>query len=151
MKVTKRNGEKQELSIDKISFRLKKIVKEMGITIDTDNIVIETVNSLIDGIAVSDLDDITARIAISHSISDPGYGKLAAGIVVSNLHKNTSAYFSEFIQQSASLGLVSKELSDIVKNNKEFLNDIVKNERDYLFDYFGFKTLVNPRHRIGTF
>lgn len=141
MKVTKRNGRIQELSIDKISFRLKKIAKEQNLSIDTDIITIETVNSLVDNISVGDIDIITARISISHSINNPDYGKLAAGIVVSNLHKNTSSYFSECVKECNSLGLVSEELANTVEENKEILNNTINHERDYLFDYFGFKTL----------
>ena len=40
-----------------------------------------------------------------------------------------------------SIHLISKEVYDIVLENKKKLNDVIKYERDFNFDYFGYKTL----------
>jgi ribonucleoside-diphosphate reductase alpha chain len=77
------------------------------------------------------------------------FGKLAARLVISNLHKNTTECFSEVMeklyQNIDSNGnpapVLADDIIEIVRNNKDILNETVDYTRDYLFDYFGFKTL----------
>ena len=82
-------------------------------------------------------------------IENPDYGKLAAAIIISNHHKNTSPSFSETIQimydnkdvEGNSSPLINDKLYEVVMKNKEKLNSYIDHDRDYSFDYFGFKTL----------
>ena len=69
-------------------------------------------------------------------------------VAISNNHKNTSPSFSECISilynnysNEIHNPLISKNVYDIVNENKEKLNDIIDYNRDFLIDYFGFKTL----------
>ena len=82
---------------------------------------------------------------------NPDYIELARRITISNLHKETSPSFSETISQlynnkdihENNSPLVSKELFNIVNDNKTKLNSYLlrKEQRDYNIDYFGLKTL----------
>ena len=88
-------------------------------------------------------------MCISMVTDNPEYGVLASRIIISNNQKNTSPSPSETIsilynatdKYGESIHLISKEVYDIVVENKKKLNDVIKYERDFNFDYFGYKTL----------
>lgn len=147
MKVLKRNGDYQTLSFDKVIYRLEKLAKIHNNFIsklnetDTDIISQEVIKNIYDGVKTSELDEVSARIAISYSTENPQYGELASRIVISNMHKNTSECYSQVCEELFMNGLISKEIYEIVKNNKDIINNSIDNDRDYLFDYFGFKTI----------
>jgi len=151
MKIVKRNGEIENLSIDKILYRLKKIKNDSSLgklSIDTDIIALKVVSSIYDGVSSSELDEEAARISISMT-ENFEYGKLASRIIISNLHKNTTECFSDIMENLYGNMDIndthSPVLSDIyikfVRDNKDILNELADYKRDYLFDYFGFKTL----------
>ncbi len=152
MKIKKRNGTFEKLSFDRISYRLKKLSKDPNLgklnKIDIDVITQKVVSRLYDEITSSEIDEESARIAIN-MIENEEYPKLAARIVVSNLHKNTIECFSEVMgllhQNVDSNGnpapIVSDVFMEFVTKYKNELNEYIDYTRDYIFDYFGFKTL----------
>ena len=152
MKIKKRDGRLEQLSIDKIIYRLKKLKNDVSLgkltTIDTDPIALKIVSSIYDGVSSSELDEETARISISMT-ENLEYAKLASRIIISNLHKNTSECFSDNMEKLYnnidSNGVHSPILSDtgieFIRQNKDILNETCDYTRDYIFDYFGFKTL----------
>ncbi len=152
MKIKKRNGTFEKLSFDRISYRLKKLSKDPSLgklnKIDIDVITQKVVSRLYDEITSSEIDEESARIAIN-MIENEEYPKLAARIVVSNLHKNTIECFSEVMgllhQNVDSNGnpapIVSDVFMEFVTKYKNELNEYIDYTRDYIFDYFGFKTL----------
>ena len=147
MKVVKRNGETEDVSFDKVLKRLQQ--KSHGLTVDVFDIAQKVVSRIYDGVNTSELDELAAQLCSSMMIENPDYGKLAAAIIISNHHKNTSPSFSETIQimydnkdiEGNSSPLVNDKLYEVVMKNKEKLNSYIDHERDYSFDYFGFKTL----------
>lgn len=153
MKVVKRSGEKEELSFNKVLYRLRKLVndKNLGIlsNIDPDVISQQVINNIFDGVKTSELDEVSARIAIGLSTEHPEYSQLASRIVISNMHKNSTECFSEAMEtlysnkteDNVSVPLIDKEVMNIIRENKEKLNFSIDYHRDYLFDYFGYKTL----------
>lgn len=152
MKIKKRNGTFEKLSFDRISYRLKKLSKDQILgklnKIDIDVITQKVVSRLYDEISSSEIDEESARIAIN-MIENEEYPKLAARIVVSNLHKNTIECFSEvmdLLHSNTDINgnpspIVSDEFMSFVTKYKNELNEYIDYTRDYIFDYFGFKTL----------
>lgn len=147
MKVIKRNGETEEVSFDKVLNRIKKISDNLSVNVF--DIAQKVCSRIYDNVRTSELDELAAHICSSMITDHPDYGSLAARIIVSNHHKNTSPSFSETINilynnsdiHGERNPLVSDEVYEVVMKNKEKLNSYLKYERDYLFDYFGFKTL----------
>lgn len=147
MRVVKRNGEYENVSFDKVLRRLQNLSD--GIDVNVFEIAQKVCSRIFDGVKTSELDELAAQMCSSMMVDHPDYGKLAARIIVSNHHKNTSPSFSETIQlmydnkdaEGNPCHLVSDELYEIVMSNKTKLNSYLDYSRDYNFDYFGFKTL----------
>ena len=145
--VLKRDGEREEVSFDKILRRIKTLSKNLST--NPTRITKEICSQMYNGIKTSEIDELSAQICASLCTEHPDYGTLASRIIISNHHKNTSPSLSETIRtlyenvdkNNNSSPLVSKELYKFVNSNKTKLNDTIKYDRDYLFDYFGFKTL----------
>ena len=144
MKVVKRNGSTQELFFDKITTRIKNLCSEEELEIlDIPMVVQKTISNIYDKIKTSDLDIISSNICASLITKHPFYGNLATKISISNLHKETENTFFDTISilYNNSPSLVTKEIYDIVLNNKDELNNIINNENDYKYTFFGLKTL----------
>jgi len=151
MKIVKRDGKLENLSFDKIRYRLRKIVNEKPVlkNIDSDVIAIETIKILKDNIKTSELDEESAKIANIFSSKHPEYKTLSSRIIISNMHKNTTECFSEMAENAYAnknesdeeCPLISEEIINIIRENKDTLNHYINYSRDYLYDYFGYKTL----------
>lgn len=139
MYVVKRNQEREEVSFDKVLKRLKAISE--GLKVSIFEVAQKVCSRIYDGVKTAELDELAAQLCSSMMLEHPDYGVLAARLIVSNHHKNTSPSFSETIATLFPLNLVSEDLYNIVMANKEKLNNFIDYSRDYLFDYFGFKTL----------
>jgi len=152
MKIKKRDGHLENLSFDKIVYRLKKLANDKTLgqlkSIDTDIIAQKVVSTIYDGVSSTELDEEAARIAISMT-ENLEFGKLASRIVISNMHKNTTECFSQVMENlygnidknGNNAPVLADDIIDIIRKNKDILNDSIDYTRDYKFDYFGFKTL----------
>ena len=149
MYVTKRNGEREIVSFDKILNRIKKLGQEAGIKINYTNLVMKVIDQLFDGISTTQIDELSAEQCASMSSIHPDYNILAGRITVSNHHKNTSASFVDVMTQlyeyrdkhDKQAPLVSDSLIQFVREYGVELEAMVQYDRDYLIDFFGFKTL----------
>ena len=149
MRVTKRNGELQEVAFDKIMERVKKLGQEAGIHINYSSLVMKVIDQLYDTIPTAKIDELAAEQCASLSTNHPDYATLAARIIVSNHQKNTEPIFSNVIMtlnefndiKGNNKPLVSEMLCDFTKYFSKEINEMIDHERDYLIDYFGFKTL----------
>ena len=149
MYVTKRNGQREIVSFDKILQRIKKLGAEAGIKLNYTTLVMKVIDQLYDGISTTKIDELSAEQCASLASTHPDYNTLAGRIVVSNHHKNTPTKFSDAMQKlyehldkhGKQSPLVSVELYDLVLSKKEELDSMCDYNRDYLIDYFGFKTL----------
>ena len=141
MRVTKRNGELQEVAFDKIMERVKKLGQEAGIHLNWTQLVIKIVDQLHDKISTSQIDELTAQQCASLSTLHPDYGTLAGRIVISNNQKNTHPCFHNVVERLYNSSVVSREFYDIVRNGANYFEPMLDYSRDYLIDYFGFKTL----------
>ena len=91
MFVVKRNGEKQEVSFDKILRRIKTLGKEAGLTsVNYSSLCLKVIDQLYDGIPTEKLDELAAEQCASMNTIHYDYGTLASRISISNLQKNTS-------------------------------------------------------------
>jgi ribonucleoside-diphosphate reductase alpha chain len=151
MKIKKRDGRLEQLSFDKILYRLRKIQNDPSLgkleTIDADIIAQKVVSSMYDTISSSELDEEAARISVN-MIENLEYPILASRLIISNMHKNTTECFSDVMEMLYNnvddnenhAPILTEEFIEIVRGNKQ-LNYIIDYSRDYIFDYFGYKTL----------
>ncbi len=152
MKITKRDGSSQQLSFDKIIYRLRKLSNDKSLgtlnSIDPDIIAQRVVSSIYDGVTSCELDEEAARIAIS-MIENPEYQNLASRIIISNMHKSTIECFSEVMENLYNntdkndnhSPVIADDIIEIIRKHKNVINFTINYSRDYLFDYFGYKTL----------
>lgn len=149
MRVTKRNGELQDIAFDKILERVKKLGQEAKININYSSLVMKVIDQLYDKIPTSKIDELAAEQCASMSTLNPDYGILAGRIIVSNHQKNTDPNFYMVVNRLYNFRdingkkkpLLSNTLFEFVATYTQEIEDMIDYERDYLIDYFGFKTL----------
>ena len=149
MRVTKRNGELEEIAFDKILTRIKKLGQEASIQINYQQLVMKVIDQLYDKISTTKIDELAAEQCAALSTLHPDYGTLSGRIIVSNHQKNTDPIFSNVMQtlyefkdkNGNNKPLVSQKLWNFTYEHSEKLNNMIVHDRDYLIDYFGFKTL----------
>ena len=152
MYVLKRSGEREEVRFDAILERISSLTDGLDLKfVDPAEITQRVVDGLYDGIKTTDLDELAAQICASMATVHFDFVRLAARIAISNLHKETSASFSDTVKKlhayvEPRTGLhapfVSDELLELVTLHGEKIDAAVDHSRDYeMFDYFGIKTL----------
>lgn len=149
MNVTKRNGELETVSFDKILQRIKRQGKEVGIKVNYTALAMKVIDQLFDGISTTKIDELSAEQCASMASVHYDYNTLAGRIIVSSHQKNTTESFSKVMEElyafNDKLGkpaqLVSDELIGVVRHYGDTLNNLCDYSRDFLIDYFGFKTL----------
>jgi ribonucleotide reductase alpha subunit len=149
MRVTKRDGELEDIAFDKILNRVKKLGLEANIQINYSSLVMKVIDQLYDKIPTTKIDELTAEQCAVMSTQHPDYAVLAGRVVVSNHQKNTEAslykvmeklYWMEDVHGNHS-PLLSHETWMVISANHDELEQMIDYNRDYLIDYFGFKTL----------
>lgn len=163
MYVTKRDGNQEIVSFDKILKRIKNLGQEANMNpsptgadsyhhrfkINYTALVMKVIDQLYDGISTTKIDELSAEQCASMASIHTDYNALAGRISISNHHKNTTPSFvnamtelySFLDKQGNHSPLVSQELYEIVCKYPTELEDMIVHDRDYLIDYFGFKTL----------
>jgi ribonucleoside-diphosphate reductase alpha chain len=148
MYVTKRNGQREEVSFDKVLNRIKAASK--GLDVNATIIAQKTLARIYNGVSTTELDELSARLAISLASTHPDYGTLAAQIAVSNHQRNTSASFCDVMKllsqqihprTGETFSTISPEFVGLLEGREAIIDAAIVHERDFLFDYFGFKTL----------
>ncbi len=150
MQVIKRNGKREEVSFDKITARVKKLVYGLSDHVSPIKISMKVIEGLYDGVSTSDLDNLAAETSATMAAIHPDYALLASRIAISNLHKNSNKSFTETMEAlynyidpatSQKAGLISDGTIDIIRQHADQLDSAIIYDRDFTFDYFGFKTL----------
>jgi ribonucleotide reductase alpha subunit/intein/homing endonuclease len=149
MRVTKRNGDLEEIAFDKILIRIKKLGQEANININYQQLVMKVIDQLFDTIPTTKIDELAAEQCASLSTLHPDYATLAGRIIVSNHQKNTDSDFSNVMMELYNFvdihgnhnPLVSLQLFSFVNKYSKQLNEMIVHDRDFYIDYFGFKTL----------
>ena len=134
MKVLKRSGKTEEISFDKITKRIKLLCD--GLEVEPSKVTQKTVDSLVDGITTTRIDEISAEVSANMSTDHPDYEVLAARIFASNLQKSCPKTLAEAFAMNPTIDPTVLEFAKI--HSKKL---IIKKERDFLFSYFGLKTM----------
>ena len=149
MQVIKRDGRSEDISFDKILRRVKSIGSEANLTLNYTQFVMRVIDQLHDNITTHQIDELAAEQCATLVTTHPDYGTLASHIVVSNMHKQTDAKFSDAMKRLSSFTnqsgkqttLLDPTVFSFIESNSDALNNMVADRRDYLLDYFGLKTL----------
>jgi ribonucleotide reductase alpha subunit len=149
MRVTKRDGELEDIAFDKILNRVKKLGLEANIQINYSSLVMKVIDQLYDKIPTTKIDELTAEQCAVMSTQHPDYAVLAGRVVVSNHQKNTEASLYKVMEQlywyndvhGKHSPLLSHDTWMVISANHDELEQMIDYNRDYLIDYFGFKTL----------
>ena len=163
MEVIKRDGHREKVSFDKITNRISILCKDLDQKyINPVKVAQKTIVSIYNGITTVELDLQSAKICANMCTDHPDYGKLAANILISNLHKSTESDYEkvieklyhnylteifpdpdklEMVTKKVHVPLISKEVYEFSKENIEKINSLLDYGRDYYYDFFGFQTL----------
>jgi ribonucleoside-diphosphate reductase alpha chain/ribonucleoside-diphosphate reductase subunit M1 len=136
MKVIKRDGQETEMLFDKVTLRLKELCKDLQV--QPDKVAQKVFGSMYDGIRTTEIDEISAEIAISMITDHTDYEVLATRIIVSNMHKSNPTCFSDCMIRLYNDGVVSEQFIKCVSQKHD---QMIDHTRDYKFGYFGLKTL----------
>jgi ribonucleoside-diphosphate reductase alpha subunit len=148
--VIKRDGSRQEVDPEKIRIRLQQLLQGLNTDFLKLDVVVDKVSQgIYDGVRTCDLDNLAAETCAYMNILHPDYSRLAARVVVSNLHKMTKTSFYEVMRDLHLLqdklgrpaSLISDEVFRVIEANREQLEAAIDYSRDFNYDYFGFKTL----------
>lgn len=140
MQVTKRNGQLEPVSFDKITKRISDLTFDLQ-HVDPLVVAKDTINSLFDRISTVQLDILSADICATKGSRFPDYSVLGGRILASNLQKNTSDDLLWTYTQIHKQGIFNDEIFAFVEQNHTALQQMLDYSRDFLFDYFAMKTL----------
>ena len=155
MQVVKRNGEKEDVSFDKVLNRIRK--QADGLEVNPTLIAQRTLARIYDGVKTAELDELAAQLSISLMTTNSDYGILASRIAITNHHCNTSDNFVTVVNTLANqnvkktgetMSIVSDELIELCRKYGDQINAKIDYSRDFLFDYFGFKTLEKLQYLL---
>lgn len=155
MQVIKRNGDREDVSFDKVLSRIQ--TAATGLEVNPTLIAQRTLLRIHDGVKTSELDELAAQLSISLMTTHTDYGTLAARLAITNHHQNTSDRFTDVVDALANqvmektgerTSTVSQELIDLCRLHGDAINQKICHERDHLFDYFGFKTLEKLQYLL---
>jgi ribonucleotide reductase alpha subunit len=155
MQVIKRNGDREDVSFDKVLSRIQ--TAAAGLEVNPTLIAQRTLLRIHDGVKTSELDELAAQLSVSLMTTHTDYGTLAARLAITNHHQNTSDRFTDVVEALANqvmektgerTSTVSQELIDLCRLHGDAINQKICHERDHLFDYFGFKTLEKLQYLL---
>lgn len=136
MKVVKRNGHVTDMLFDKVTLRILELCE--GLNVQPDKVAQKVFSSMYDGMNTSEIDDISADIAINMITDNPDYEILSTRILVSNMHKTFPTCFSDCMMSLYNNKVVSE---NFIKNLTLEMDTWIDHSRDYKFSYFGLRTL----------
>ena len=141
MKVIKRSGDEVEMLFDKVTKRISKLNQAPEfepLNVQPDKVAQKVFQSMYDGISTSEIDNLTAEVAVAMITENPDYETLAMRVTVSNLQKACPKTFSDAMVALHAKGVISDDGFALITPEMDVWID---DKRDYLFGYFGIKTL----------
>jgi hypothetical protein len=98
MRVIKRSGDEVPMLFDKVTKRILKLNSApefQPLNIQPDKVAQKVFTSMYDGITTTEIDNLTAEVAVAMMTEDPDYETLAMRVTVSNLQKTSPKTFSD--------------------------------------------------------
>ncbi len=151
IKVTKRNGKKEPLMLDKILERINQQTYGLDAKwIQPFDIAQKVIEGITPDIETRVLDTLAMETAAALTVKHPDYATLAARIAITSLHKETKKSFSETVKDLYNYvdpktrkhsPVVSETFFKLVMKNADELDSAIVHSRDHNFDYFGYKVL----------
>jgi len=159
--IINRKGEREHLNLQRIEARLDEAIGEVTkrhsqefITFnhqfDKSLLLLKVYQSLDKFTTTSQLDECIARVCMNLALNQYEYGYLASHMTLSNLHRNMTFSFREFVFEYMPwvylTYIANNRENEIRKRWENLLCDLEKHlektkERDFQLDYFGLKTL----------
>ena len=126
MRVKKRNGNLENVSFDKITYRLQSLINILPkLDIDATIISQKMCSEIYDEIETSLLDKLTSEIIIAMLPNNIEYGILASRLVISNHHKNTKEEYEIIINELYNQEVISEGFYKLVCDNITKINEII--------------------------
>ncbi|MCJ8323293.1 MAG: ribonucleoside-diphosphate reductase subunit alpha [Rhizobiales bacterium] len=139
MKVVKRDGEQQAVSLNKITNRVSVLAADLNV----DPILVSqsAVAGLHDGITTEEIDNFLSETAAALTTDHPDYAIIAGRIKVDGLHKDTGG-FRHATEVLHKAGMVNDHHYKKVMDNIDVIEQMINYDLDYTFDYFALTTLM---------
>lgn len=139
--VIKRSGESVPIQFDEISRRNDELVHQLGIQVNVAKLTQTVIQGLKNNITTQEIDHLSSETAISLSVYEPEYDRLAARIFMNNLHKSTPKTFHESFSILNETGLIHSQVWSFYLEHQDVINQTIQHDRDYQYNYFACKTL----------
>ena len=149
--VTKRNGKKEPIMLDKILERINQQTYLLDSKyISPFEIAQKVIEGIFPNIETRVLDNLAMETSAALTTKHPDYSILAARLAITSLHKETKKSFSQTMKDlydyidpksKRHSPVISKNFLDLVLANRDKLDSAIVHSRDHLFDYFGYKVL----------
>ncbi|MES1258362.1 MAG: ribonucleoside-diphosphate reductase subunit alpha [Acidobacteriota bacterium] len=146
MRVRKRNGSLEPVTVDKIIRAVEQC--SAGLTgVDPMRVAIRTIGGLYDGSTTRDLDSLSIQTAASLIAEEPEYSRLAARLLTRFIEKEVQTQnifsFSQSIEAGVQSGLISPEMAAFVRANARKLNSAIDDAYSDRFEFFGIRTVYD--------
>ena len=146
MRVTKRNGSKEPVDLNKIVRAIGRCCVGLS-SVDALRVATRTISGLYDGATTKELDQISIQTAAALIVEEPEYSRLAARLLSTGIDKEVRGQeihsFSQSVATGHRLGLINDRLAAFVAKNARKLNDAVDANQSNLFEYFGLRTVYD--------
>ncbi len=148
MFVTKRDGTKEEVKIEKILHAVNRACRGLD-RVEGIEVAKRTINGLHDGSTTQELDDLSISNAVMLMADEPNYSKVAARMLSESIRKEVGrdAAFRDYIKNAFELGLLSSQVAELANEDIQTIEYAIHHERDDFFEYFGLKT-VSDRYLL---
>lgn len=150
MYVINKDNKREPICLKKIHEKIERLSFGLDLKyVDIEELVKKVLNGVYLGVKTTELDQLTAEIASTKIIKHPDYSKLAARIIVDNLHRATKTKILDIADElynyhsitGKSRPLLSEETYQIIKKHHSRIDFEIDFKRDFEFTYFGLKTL----------
>jgi ribonucleoside-diphosphate reductase alpha chain len=146
MTVTKRNGSKELVNVDKIVKAVTRCTD--GLTaVDPMRVALKTIGGLYDGASTQELDELSIRTAAALTAEEPEYSQLAARLLSEYIEKEVANQDIQSFSQSISIGhtqgIINDRVKKFVDTHARKLNAAIRFTNNQRFEYFGLKTVYD--------
>lgn len=146
MQVTKRNGGREPVDVNKIVRAVERSARDLP-NVEPLRVATKTISGLYDGATTEELDKLSIRTASELIGEEPSYSLLAARLLSSLINKevrNQGVHsFSQSVKFGHQLGQISDVTAAFVEENDRKVNDAIEIDGDLKFEYFGMRTIYD--------